>query len=84
MLTSIGVPSHAGEVLRGALEPQKRTPSLWTVQDTPSALSIAAWAAEGATSPATRANSVHQHRLIRTTSSLGHSRFGAGQSTLPA
>jgi hypothetical protein len=83
-LTSIGVPSQAGVVLRGALEPQKRTPSLWTVQDTPSAVSIAAWAADGATSPATKANSVHQHRLIRTISPLGHSRFGAQQSTLCA
>ena len=49
MLTSIGVPSQEGDVLRGASLPHSRTSSEATVQVTPSASVIVAWAA-GATS----------------------------------
>jgi hypothetical protein len=53
-LTSIGTPSTGeGTVLRGVLEPQKRTPLPWTVQGIPRAELIAASAVDGAASART-------------------------------
>ena len=50
-------------MLRGELEPQKRTPSPCTVQLTPSALSIVASALGATTSAATVAASIPSPRL---------------------
>jgi hypothetical protein len=54
-LTSMGTPSKAFDVLRGVVEPQKRTPSPWTSQVTspPKTLAMSACAAAGATSAPT-------------------------------
>src|SRR5215210_4065632 len=60
-LTSMGTPSHAGVVLRGALDPQKRTPLGCSAQATspPNTDVIAAEAAWGtASAPTVTANAI--------------------------
>src|SRR5512144_1031893 len=63
MLTSMGAPSQLGEVLRGLVLPHWRTLSAATVQVTPSALGMAAWAPAAATSEPTTTETTTSLRI---------------------
>src|SRR5512144_2581312 len=63
MLTSMGTPSQVGEVLRGLVLPHSRTLSAATVQVTPSALGMAAWAAAAATNEPTTTDTTTNLRI---------------------